>query len=79
MAEVTITEEDVAGLAAALDQLVLPEPQKALLSALMAMAPKVKSVEIEEPVPAFQEQFAAAYSPGTFDFTVNAKLGITRS
>lgn len=79
MAEVIITEDDIAGLAAALDELELTKGQRALLSALLAMAPKVASVEIAEPVPLFQEQFAAAFSPGKVDFTVHAKLGITRS
>jgi hypothetical protein len=79
MTEVTITEEDVAGLAAALDQLDLPERQRALLSVLMGMAPKVTSVEIVDTVPSFSEQFASAFSAGKVDFTVNAKLGITRS
>jgi len=55
----------------------------------MALAPKVASIEIEdepvdpdepvEPVEPFTDQFAVAFSAGKVDFTVNAKLGITRS
>jgi hypothetical protein len=79
MAEVTITKEDIAGLVAALDRLDLPERQKALLIALIAMAPKVSTVEIEDSLPSFREQFAAAYSAGKVDLTVSAKLGIART
>lgn len=79
MTELTITPKDITGLAAALDGLDLPERQKALLSALVAMAPNVVTVEITEPIPSFQEQFAAAFSAGKSDFTVTTRLGITRS
>jgi hypothetical protein len=83
MAQLIITEDDIAGLAAALDGLELTDRQRALMTALMALAPKVASIEVDdepvEPVETFASQFAVAYSPGKVDFTVNAKLGITRS
>lgn len=71
MSEVVISSEDVAGLAATLDELNLPEPQRILLSGLLALAAeavnrgeKTATVEVVEPVPTFADQFATAFTPG---------------
>ena len=71
MIEVEISSEDVAGLAATLDELDLPQPQRILLSGLLALAAeavnrgeKTATVEVVEPVPTFADQFASAFTPG---------------
>ncbi|MFI5709648.1 hypothetical protein [Kribbella sp. NPDC051620] len=72
MAEITVSADDVAGLVTTLDQLNLPEPQRVLLSGLLALALEVigngeptATVEVAEPLPSFADQFATAFTPGT--------------
>jgi hypothetical protein len=74
MGEVVISSEDVAGLAVKLDELNLPDPQRILLSALVALAAeavskgeKTATVEVVEPVPTFADQFATAFTPGAVE------------
>ncbi|MEV6413031.1 hypothetical protein [Kribbella sp. NPDC051718] len=71
MVEVTVSADDVAGLVTTLDELNLPEPQRVLLSGLLALAAEVinkgertATVEVAEPVPSFADQFATAFTPG---------------
>jgi hypothetical protein len=77
MAEIDVSQANIAGLAQALDNLDLPEAQKALLSAIVAIAadainnqdPQV-AVDVD-PVPSFHDQFATAFTPDP----VNAAAG----
>jgi hypothetical protein len=71
MAEQHISQDDINGLAQTLDELNLPDGQKALLSGIVAAAadaiaatqPEV-SVEVVDPLPSFHDQFATAFTPG---------------
>jgi hypothetical protein len=70
MAEVQISRDDIDGLAHALDELNLPAGQRALLSAIVAVAANAIGDQEEkllvvdlDPVPSFHDQFATAFTP----------------
>ncbi|MEV6301968.1 hypothetical protein AB0M02_21320 [Actinoplanes sp. NPDC051861] len=70
MAELRISDDDILGLAQALDGLQLPDTQRALLSAIVALGAAAideasPSLVVDvDPVPSFSEQFAGAFTPG---------------
>jgi hypothetical protein len=69
MAELHLSHDDVRGLALALDELDLPDPQRALLSAIVALGAAAidqanQSFVVDvDPVPSFHAQFASAFTP----------------
>jgi len=69
MAEMHISSEDINGLAQTLEELDLPEGQKALLSAIVALA--ADAIGAQDPevivdvggIPSIADQFAVAFTP----------------
>jgi hypothetical protein len=72
MSAIEISQEDIVGLGDALDGLHLPEGQKALLAAIVAVAAEtmasrseaVAIVDGAESTASFHDQFAFSFAPG---------------
>lgn len=71
MPEIEITKRDVEALADTLDQLALPEEQRAFLTAVVAVARDAVAgrqspvtVEVAGPVESFRAQFETAFTSG---------------
>lgn len=61
--ETPISQDDIDGLAAALDGLALPSGQRALLSSIISIAAGAVTGAAPDPVPPFREQFNTAFTP----------------
>lgn len=70
MIEVHIRQDDIDTLAQKLDDLDLSPGQRALLSAIVAVAARAGLGQLTEPVPPFSEQFATAFTPGQAELLV---------
>ncbi|MGI5150062.1 hypothetical protein ACQEVC_27580 [Plantactinospora sp. CA-294935] len=78
MTSLSFTQEDLDGLAAALDTLQLNQNQHTLLAAIVANAAKSVPLHTPPSFGSFAEQFDAAYSPGLAQFLVNPAGHIIR-
>ena len=86
MAEIEISQEDIIGLGDALDALALPEGQKALLSAIIALAADtmasrsapVAIVDGADTTTSFHDQFAFSFTPGALSGLESAPGGPTK-
>jgi hypothetical protein len=67
---IEVSQEDIDTLAQKLDDLVLSASQRALLSAIVAVAARAGLEQLTEPVSPFSEQFAAAFTPGQAELLV---------
>ncbi|MEU4420227.1 hypothetical protein AB0F81_06345 [Actinoplanes sp. NPDC024001] len=82
MAEVQISDDDVRGLAEALDRLELPDAQRALLTAIVALGTAAidqanESLVVDvDPVPSFHAQFAGAFTPERFESAEAVASGV---
>ena len=82
MAELEISQEDIVGLGDALDGLQLPEGQKALLLAIVALATETMASRSEpiaivdgaDTTASFHDQFALSFTPGALA-GLNASAG----
>ncbi|AVT33660.1 hypothetical protein C6361_34175 [Plantactinospora sp. BC1] len=78
MTSLTFTQEDLDGLAAALDTLQLNQKQRTLLTAVLANAATSVALHTPPSFDSFAEQFDAAYSPGLAQFLVDPAGHIIR-
>jgi hypothetical protein len=75
MAEIEISEADIVAVGDALDGLPLPEGQKALLSAIVALAAETMAtrskpiaiVDGADTTTTFHDQFALSFTPGALE------------
>jgi hypothetical protein len=68
--EAQVSQGDIESLAQKLDGLVLSPGQRALLSAIVAVAARAGLEQLTQPVSPFSEQFAAAFTPGQAELLV---------
>jgi hypothetical protein len=76
--ELPITQADIDGLAEALDGLSLTAAQRRLLTAILATATKVVTLEAQGTFDSFRAQFDFAYTPGLATFMANPPGHIIR-
>jgi hypothetical protein len=70
VAEVRISQHDIDTLADKLHNLDLSTDQRALLSAIIAVAARAIVGQLTEPDPPVDEQFTAAFTPGQAELLV---------
>lgn len=72
MTDISISQADIDGLAQRLNELTsnLPEGQRALLSAILAVAALIPPAEVTASGEALSGQFAAAFTPEKATFLV---------
>jgi hypothetical protein len=70
--DVSISQADIDGLAQSLNTLAptLPDGQRALLSAILAVAAQIPPAEVTASGGSFGDQFAAAFTPEKATFLV---------